>query len=354
LHPLACTAFNADFDGDQMAVHLPLGNAAILEAQLLMLGSHNILNPANGAPITVPSQDMVLGLYYSTKLRNNAKGEGMTFYSPEEVIIAYNEKVIDMHARIKLRLHNTTVRSLKDENNPSRGSVIYKTDAAKGNHIIETSVGRVLFNQVVPKEVGFINELLTKRTLRDIINLILKTTGVAQTVKFLDSIKDIGYDMAYKGGLSFNLDDVIVPEAKAQLIDNGYQKVETVTENYNMGLLANNERYNQIIDIWSTVNVRLTDILEKELKEDKEGFNPIYMMLDSGARGSKAQIRQLSGMRGLMNKPQKSGATSAEIIENPFWPTCKRDSLFWSISSLHTELVKVWQTRPLKRPTPVT
>ena len=317
LHPLACTAFNADFDGDQMAVHLPLGNAAILEAQLLMLGSHNILNPANGAPITVPSQDMVLGLYYSTKLRNNAKGEGMTFYSPEEVIIAYNEKVIDMHARIKLRLHNTTVRSLKDENNPSRGSVIYKTDAAKGNHIIETSVGRVLFNQVVPKEVGFINELLTKRTLRDIINLILKTTGVAQTVKFLDSIKDIGYDMAYKGGLSFNLDDVIVPEAKAQLIDNGYQKVETVTENYNMGLLANNERYNQIIDIWSTVNVRLTDILEKELKEDKEGFNPIYMMLDSGARGSKAQIRQLSGMRGLMNKPQKSGATSAEIIENP-------------------------------------
>ena len=317
LHPLACTAFNADFDGDQMAVHLPLGNAAILEAQLLMLGSHNILNPANGAPITVPSQDMVLGLYYSTKLRNNAKGQGMTFYSPEEVIIAYNEKVIDMHARIKLRLNDTVVRSLKDENNPSRGSVIYKTDASKGNHIIETSAGRVLFNQVVPKEAGFINELLTKRTLRDIINLILKTTGVAQTVKFLDSIKDIGYNMAYKGGLSFNLDDVIVPEAKARLIDKGYRDVEEVTGNYNMGLLANNERYNKIIDIWTDVNVRLTNILEKELKEDKEGFNPIYMMLDSGARGSKAQIRQLSGMRGLMNKPQKSGSTSAEIIENP-------------------------------------
>ncbi|NLA15988.1 MAG: DNA-directed RNA polymerase subunit beta' [Bacteroidales bacterium] len=317
LHPLACTAFNADFDGDQMAVHLPLGNAAILEAQLLMLGSHNILNPANGAPITVPSQDMVLGLYYLTKLRKKAKGEGMTFYSPEEVIIAYNEQVVDMHARIKLRLNKIKVRSLKNENNPSEGSVLFEADPAKGNHIIETSVGRVLFNQVVPEQVGYINELLTKRSLRDIINLILKTTGIAQTVKFLDSIKDIGYDMAYKGGLSFNLDDVIVPKEKAQLIKKGYADVEAVMANYNMGLLANNERYNQIIDIWSTVNVRLTDILEKQLKEDKEGFNPIYMMLDSGARGSKAQIRQLSGMRGLMNKPQKSGATTAEIIENP-------------------------------------
>ncbi|HPX78963.1 MAG TPA: DNA-directed RNA polymerase subunit beta' [Bacteroidales bacterium] len=317
LHPLACTAFNADFDGDQMAVHLPLGNAAILEAQLLMLGSHNILNPANGAPITVPSQDMVLGLYYITKLRNKAKGEGMTFYSPEEVIIAHNERIVDMHARIKLRLNKTTVRSLRDEDNPSQGSVVYETDPAKGNHIIETSVGRVLFNQVVPKEVGFINELLTKRSLRDIINLVLKTTGEAQTVKFLDNIKDIGFEMAYKGGLSFNLDDVIVPEEKAALIKKGYEDVEKVMANYNIGLLANNERYNQIIDIWSGVNVRLTDILEKQLKEDKEGFNPIYMMLDSGARGSKAQIRQLSGMRGLMNKPQKSGSTSAEIIENP-------------------------------------
>jgi DNA-directed RNA polymerase subunit beta' len=317
LHPLACTAFNADFDGDQMAVHLPLGNAAILEAQLLMLGSHNILNPANGAPITVPSQDMVLGLYYITKLRNKAKGEGMTFYSPEEVIIAHNEHIVDMHARIKLRLNKTTVRSLRDEDNPSQGSVVYETDPDKGNHIIETSVGRVLFNQVVPKEVGFINELLTKRSLRDIINLVLKTTGVAQTVKFLDNIKDIGFEMAYKGGLSFNLDDVIVPEEKAALIKKGYEDVEKVMANYNIGLLANNERYNQIIDIWSGVNVRLTDILEKQLKEDKEGFNPIYMMLDSGARGSKAQIRQLSGMRGLMNKPQKSGSTSAEIIENP-------------------------------------
>lgn len=317
LHPLACTAFNADFDGDQMAVHLPLGNAAILEAQLLMLGSHNILNPANGAPITVPSQDMVLGLYYITKLRNKGKGAGIIFYSAEEVIIAYNEKVVDMHTPIKLRLDKTTVRCANDENNPSRGTKVFVADPAKGNHIIETSVGRVLFNQVVPKEIGYINEVLTKRSLRDIINLVLKTTDVAQTAQFLDSIKEIGYNMAYKGGLSFNLDDVIVPAEKAALIEKGYQEVEKVKANYNMGLLANNERYNQVTDIWSTVNLRLTDILERQLKEDNEGFNPIYMMLDSGARGSKTQISQLSGMRGLMAKPQKSGATSADLIENP-------------------------------------
>ncbi|MDD3106132.1 MAG: DNA-directed RNA polymerase subunit beta', partial [Bacteroidales bacterium] len=317
LHPLACTAFNADFDGDQMAVHLPLGNAAILEAQLLMLGSHNILNPANGAPITVPSQDMVLGLYYITKQRKNAKGEGMTFYNAEEVIIAYNEKVVEMHTRIKLRLNKITVRTAKDENQPSRGTKVFLADPALGTHIIETSVGRVIFNQVVPQEVGYINEVLTKRSLRDIINLVLKTTGVARTAQFLDDIKEIGYNMAYRGGLSFNLDDVIVPDEKSALIEKGYRDVESVMANYNMGLLANNERYNKVLDIWTGVNVKLTDILEKQLKEDNEGFNPIYMMLDSGARGSKAQIKQLSGMRGLMAKPQKSGSTSAEIIENP-------------------------------------
>ncbi len=304
LHPLACTAFNADFDGDQMAVHLPLGNAAILEAQLLMLGSHNILNPANGAPITVPSQDMVLGLYYITKLRNHAKGEGMTFYSPEEVIIAHNEKVVDMHAKIKVRLPKTIVRCSRDADH-------------SGNNIIETSVGRVIFNQVVPEEVGFVNEVLTKRSLRDIINLVLKTTGVARTSQFLDDIKNIGYTMAYRGGLSFNLDDVIVPNEKMSLVDQGYQDVESVMNDFNNGFLANNERYNKVLDIWTRVNVKLTNILEKQLKEDQQGFNPIYMMLDSGARGSKAQIKQLSGMRGLMAKPQKSGSTSAEIIENP-------------------------------------
>ncbi len=304
LHPLACTAFNADFDGDQMAVHLPLGNAAILEAQLLMLGSHNILNPANGAPITVPSQDMVLGLYYITKLRNHAKGEGMTFYSPEEVIIAHNEKVVDMHAKIKVRLPKTIVRSSRDDN-PS------------GSNIVDTSVGRVIFNQVVPEEVGFVNEVLTKRSLRDIINLVLKTTGVARTSLFLDDIKNIGYTMAYRGGLSFNLDDVIVPNEKQVLVDQGYKDVASVMNDFNNGFLANNERYNKVLDIWTRVNVKLTNILEKQLKEDQQGFNPIYMMLDSGARGSKAQIKQLSGMRGLMAKPQKSGSTSAEIIENP-------------------------------------
>ncbi len=268
LHPLACTAFNADFDGDQMAVHLPLGHAAILEAQMLMLGSHNILNPANGAPITVPSQDMVLGLYYITKLKSKAKGEGMTFYSPEEVIIAYNEKVADMHARIKLRLNKTIVRYFKDESNPSGITSTFMADPATGNHIIDTSVGRVLFNQVVPKEVGYINMILTKKSLRDIINLVLKETGVARTAQFLDNIKEIGYSMAYKGGLSFNLDDVLVPEEKATLINKAYEEVEQIRENYNLGFLANNERYNKVVDTWTTVNVRLSNIVEEKLKED--------------------------------------------------------------------------------------
>jgi DNA-directed RNA polymerase subunit beta' len=303
LHPLVCTAFNADFDGDQMAVHVPLGNAAILEAQLLMLASHNILNPANGAPVTVPSQDMVLGLYYMTKARKSdstlkVKGEGMIFYSPEEVIIAFNEKSVDLHAIIKVR------------------HTFYEGDE-KVTRIIETTVGRVIFNQVVPVEYGYINQLLTKKSLRDIIGMILKKTGTAKTAKFLDDIKDLGFKMAFQGGLSFNLDDVIVPAIKESLVADARLEVEEVVSNYNMGFITNNERYNQIIDIWTHANSQLTVSLMNQLINDKQGFNPVYMMLDSGARGSKEQIRQLSGMRGLMAKPQKSGAGGGEIIENP-------------------------------------
>ena len=299
LHPLACTAFNADFDGDQMAVHLPLGNAAILEAQLLMLGSHNILNPANGAPITVPSQDMVLGLYYITKPRAGVKGEGMTFYGPEEIIIANNEGRLDLHAKIKVRLP-------KD-----------MTDLSKGYELIETTAGRIIFNQVVPKEVGYINEILTKKSLRDIIGRVLKASGVARTAQFLDDIKSIGYNMAFKGGLSFNLGDVIIPQDKQQLVDAGYSEVENIQSSFDNGFITNNERYNQIIDVWTNVNARLTKIVEQQIASDNQGFNPVYMMLDSGARGSREQIRQLCGMRGLMAKPQKSGSQGAEIIENP-------------------------------------
>ena len=299
LHPLACTAFNADFDGDQMAVHLPLGNAAVLEAQLLMLGSHNILNPANGAPITVPSQDMVLGLYYITKPRPGAKGEGMHFYGPEEIIIAHNEKRLDLHAEVN-------VRYPKDPKDPS-----------KGYQMIKTTPGRVLVNQLVPEEVGYINEILTKKSLRDIIGNVLKVSGVARTAQFLDDIKHLGYTMAFKGGLSFNLGDVIIPEEKAKLVSDGYAQVESIQANYNLGLITNNERYNQVVDIWTNTNAKLTNIVEKQISTDKQGFNPVYMMLHSGARGSKEQIRQLCGMRGLMAKPQKSGSTGAEIIENP-------------------------------------
>ena len=303
LHPLVCTAFNADFAGDQMAVHVPLGNAAILEAQLLMLASHNILNPANGAPITVPSQDMVLGLYYMTKARKTdsdrkVRGEGMTFYSPEEVIIAFNEKRIDLHAIIKVRMN-------------------LLEDGKEVASMMETTVGRVIFNQVVPREYGYINQLLTKKSLRDIIGAILKKTGTAKTAKFLDDIKDLGYSMAFKGGLSFNLDDVIVPQIKETLVGSASAEVDEVVNNYNMGFITNNERYNQIIDIWTHTNSQLTVALMNQLSKDKQGFNPVYMMLDSGARGSKEQIRQLSGMRGLMAKPQKSGAGGGEIIENP-------------------------------------
>ncbi len=303
LHPLVCTAFNADFDGDQMAVHLPLGNSAILEAQMLMLASHNILNPANGAPITVPSQDMVLGLYYITKGKKSTKtekvkGEGLIFYSPEEVNIAYNEGKVDLHAIVKVKVKDLV-----------NNEYIY--------HIIETTVGRVIFNQYVPEEVGFINELLTKKSLRDIIGRVLKLSGMAKTAEFLDSIKNLGFDSAFRGGLSFNLDDVIIPDEKAKFVTEGYDHVDEVSNNYSMGFITNNERYNQIIDIWTHVNARLTQSLMKQLSADKQGFNSVYMMLDSGARGSKEQIRQLSGMRGLMAKPQKSTAAGPEIIENP-------------------------------------
>ncbi len=304
LHPLVTTAFNADFDGDQMAVHLPLGNAAILEAQLLMLASHNILNPANGAPIAVPSQDMVLGLYYITKARVSTPerkviGEGGIFYSPEEVIIANNEGKLELHAPIKVKTYDL------DEN------------GVPTLMMIDTTCGRTLFNQHVPREVGFVNDVLTKKALRDIIGNVLKVSGTARTAQFLDDIKELGYHMAFKGGLSFNLDDIIIPSEKAVLVGKAEADVLEVMSNYNMGLITNNERYNQIIDIWTHTNSRLTETLMDQLKNDNQGFNSIYMMFDSGARGSREQIRQLSGMRGLMAKPQKSGASAQEIIENP-------------------------------------
>jgi DNA-directed RNA polymerase subunit beta' len=300
LHPLVCTAFNADFDGDQMAVHVPLSHAAVLEAQMLMLASHNILNPANGAPITVPSQDMVLGLYYITKHKigteeEPVKGEGKTFYSPEEVIIAYNEGRLDLHAGLKVRIIENGEKVIK-----------------------ETTCGRVIFNELVPNEVGYINDVLTKKALRDIIGSVLKKVGVARTAHFLDEIKELGYTMAFRGGLSFNLADVIIPDEKEDLVAKAMAQVEEIMDNYGMGLITNNERYNQIIDIWTHTNSKLTNTLMNQLKNDRQGFNSIYMMFDSGARGSKEQIRQLSGMRGLMAKPQKSGATGGQdIIENP-------------------------------------
>lgn len=304
LHPLVCTAFNADFDGDQMAVHLPLGPEAILEAQLLMLASHNILNPANGSPVTVPSQDMVLGLYYMTKGRKHTKdvpivGEGLTFYSPEEVVIAYNEKRLNINANIKVRT--------KDFN--EEGELV--------NQIIETTTGRVIFNQEVPEAAGYINQVLTKKALRDIIGDILKVTSVPETAAFLDKIKDLGYDFAFRGGLSFSLGDIIIPEEKQAMIDEANEQVEGIRGNYNMGLITFNERYNQVIDIWTATNANLTDLAMKRISTDQQGFNSVFMMLDSGARGSKEQIRQLTGMRGLMAKPKKSNSGGGEIIENP-------------------------------------
>ena len=304
LHPLVCTSFNADFDGDQMAVHVPLSSAAVLEAQLLMLSSHNILNPQNGTPITLPSQDMVLGLYYITKGKKSTpaekvKGEGKAFYSPEEVIIAYNEGQLDLHAYIKVKVN---VRNDQD--------VLEKK-------LLETTVGRVLFNQHTPVEVGFVNQLLTKKSLREIIGNIIKWTNVPKTAKFLDDIKTLGFRMAFRGGLSFSINDLIIPDTKEELLVNAKVEVDEVWDNYNTGLITNNERYNQIVDIWSRVDTRITETLIRELAADKQGFNSVYMMLDSGARGSKQQIKQLAGIRGLMAKPRKSGSTGSEIIENP-------------------------------------
>ena len=299
LHPLACTAFNADFDGDQMAVHLPLGNNAILEAQMLMLQSHNILNPANGAPITVPSQDMVLGLYYITKLRPGAKGEGLTFYGAEEAIIAYNEKRVDVHAPVKVMVDDV------DE----MGNVVKR--------LVETSVGRVIVNEIIPVEVGYVNTIISKKSLRDIITRVIKTVGMARACEFLDGIKNLGYRMAYEGGLSFNLDDIIIPAEKVDIVKRGNEEIDQITMNYNMGFITDNERYNQVIDTWTHVNTDLKKTLMKQMTEADQGFNAVFMMLDSGARGSADQIAQLAGMRGLMAKPQKAGAEGAQIIENP-------------------------------------
>ena len=298
LHPLACTAFNADFDGDQMAVHLPLSNEAILEAQILMLQSHNILNPANGAPITVPSQDMVLGLYYISKIRPGAKGEGLTFYGPEEAIIAHNEGKCDLHAQVKVMVDDIV-------------------DGKPCKHMVETSVGRVIVNGIIPEQVGYVNKIISKKSLRDIIADVIKNVGFAEACEFLDGIKNLGYRMAYEAGLSFNLDDIIIPEAKKDLVEKGNEEVRQITENYNMGFITDNERYNQVIDTWTHINNDLGNVLMKEMTEADQGFNAVFMMLDSGARGSKDQIRQLSGMRGLMAKPQKAGAEGAQIIENP-------------------------------------
>ena len=298
MHPLACTAFNADFDGDQMAVHLPLSNEAILEAQILMLQSHNILNPANGAPITVPSQDMVLGLYYISKIRPGAKGEGLTFYGPEEAIIAHNEGKCDLHAQVKVVVDDIV-------------------DGKSVKHMVETSVGRVIVNGIIPKEVGYVNRIISKKSLRDIIADVIKNVGFAEACEFLDGIKNLGYRMAYEAGLSFNLDDIIIPESKKALVEKGNAEVQQITENYNMGFITDNERNNQVIDTWTHINNDLGNVLMKEMTEADQGFNAVFMMLDSGARGSKDQIRQLSGMRGLMAKPQKAGAEGAQIIENP-------------------------------------
>ena len=298
LHPLACTAFNADFDGDQMAVHLPLSNEAILEAQLLMLQSHNILNPANGTPITVPSQDMVLGLYYITKIRPGAKGEGLTFYGPEEAIIAYNEGRVDVHAPVKVKVDDLE-------------------NGIPVPHIVETSVGRIIVNELVPRELGYINTIISKKSLRDIITRVIKSVGMARACAFLDGIKDLGYRMAYEGGLSFNLDDIIIPESKKDIVAKGNEEVDQITANYNMGFITDKERYNQVIDTWSHANTDLKKVLMKEMTEADQGFNAVFMMLDSGARGSAEQIAQLAGMRGLMAKPQKAGAEGNQIIENP-------------------------------------
>jgi DNA-directed RNA polymerase subunit beta' len=303
LHPLVCTAFNADFDGDQMAVHVPLSNASVLEAQLLMLSSHNILNPQSGTPMTIPSQDMILGLYYITKGKRTTaeepvKGEGAKFYSAEEAIIAYNEGRADLHAWVHCR-------------------VKVRENGVLSTKLIETTIGRLIFNEVVPQQVGYVNELLAKKNLKNVIGMVLNLTDTPTTVDFLDNIKDLGFRWAFKGGLSFNIDDLIIPDIKTKLLDGAQEEVDEVSMNYQMGLITNNERYNQVIDIWTNVDTRLTETLMKEISSHKQGFNSVYMMLDSGARGSKQQIKQLAGIRGLMAKPRKSGSSGGEIIENP-------------------------------------
>ena len=299
LHPLACTPFNADFDGDQMAVHLPLSNEAVLEAQILMLQSHNILNPANGAPVTVPSQDMVLGLYYITKIRPGAKGEGQTFYGPEEAIIALNEKRVDEHAQVKC-----LVDDIDEKGNPIR-------------HIVETTVGRIIVNEIIPKEIGFFNGVISKKTLRKLIADVIKHVGMDRACTFLDGVKNLGYRMSYLAGLSFNLDDIIVPEEKAEIVKRGQDEVDEVKANFDMGLITDKERYNEVINAWTHVNNDLKKAVMKHMTEADQGFNAVFMMLDSGARGSADQIAQLAGMRGLMAKPQKAGTEGNEIIENP-------------------------------------
>ena len=304
LHPLACTAFNADFDGDQMAVHLPLSNEAVLEAQILMLQSHNVLNPANGASITVPSQDMVLGLYYITKIRPGAKGEGLSFYGPEEAIIAYNEKRCDLHAQVKVLVDDLV-------------------DGKRVRHVVETSVGRVVVNELVPSEIGFFNGIISKKSLRNLIAVVIKSVGMARACTFLDGIKNLGYRMAYLAGLSFNLDDIIVPDDKKAIVQKGQDEVDNITANFDMGLITDKERYNQVIDAWTHVNANLKKAVMKHMTEADQGFNAVFMMLDSGARGSADQIAQLAGMRGLMAKPQKAGAEGNSIIENPILSNLK-------------------------------
>ena len=291
LHPLACAGFNADFDGDQMAVHLPLSNEAILEAQLLMLGSHNILDPANGNPITVPSQDMILGLYYITKEREGVKGEGLTFYSQEEAIIALNEGRVDIHAKVKVRVNG---------------------------EIIETTPGRVIVNQYVPDEIGYQNVLMKKGAVKSIISKVIKTCGVARAAQFLDDIKDLGYYRAFRGGLSFNLNDILIPEEKKALIEKGNGIVDQITELYNEGEVSDDQRYRQVVDTWKQIDGEMTTILMDHMKSADQGFNSVYMMMDSGARGNQQQIKQLAGIRGIMAKPMKAGATDTRPdIENP-------------------------------------
>ena len=299
LHPLACTPFNADFDGDQMAVHLPLSNEAVLEAQILMLQSHNILNPANGAPVTVPSQDMVLGLYYITKIRPGAKGEGLTFYGPEEAIVALNEKRVDEHAQVKC-----VVNDIDENGKPIR-------------HLVETTVGRIIVNEIIPDEIGYFNGIISKKTLRTLIADVIKAVGMDRACSFLDGVKNLGYRMSYLAGLSFNLDDIIVPKEKAEIVKRGQDEVDEVKANFDMGLITDKERYNEVINAWTHVNNDLKKAVMKHMTEADQGFNAVFMMLDSGARGSADQIAQLAGMRGLMAKPQKAGAEGNSIIENP-------------------------------------